>query len=83
MRTFPLRLSGVRTMGMNSFDAGIAKNRRIRERITLQFRADAFNAMNRAQLGTPNTSPTSSDFGVIGTTSQQPRVIEFSVRVTF
>ena len=83
MRTFPLRLSGVRTMGMNSFDAGIAKNRRIRERITLQFRADAFNAMNRAQLGTPNTSPTSSDFGVIGTTSQQPRVIEFSLRLSF
>jgi hypothetical protein len=83
LRTFPLRLSGVRTMGLNGLDAGIAKNRRIREGVTLQFRADAFNALNHTQFGAPNTTPTSSDFGVITTTSQQPRVIELSLRLTF
>jgi hypothetical protein len=49
----------------------------------LQLRADAFNSMNHTHFGTPNTSPTSTDFGTISTTSQQPRVIEFSLRVSF
>jgi hypothetical protein len=83
LRTFPLRLSGVRTMGLNGLDAGIGKNRRIREGVTLQLRADAFNSMNHTHFGAPNTSPTSTDFGSVTTTSQQPRVIEFSLRVSF
>ena len=83
LRTFPLRLSGVRTMGLNLLDAGISKNQRLREGLTMQLRADAFNSMNHTHFGAPNTSPTSTDFGSISTTSQQPRVIEFSLRVSF
>jgi len=49
----------------------------------LQIRADAFNALNRTHFAAPNTSPTSSDFGAITSTSQLPRIVEFSLRLQF
>jgi hypothetical protein len=83
IRTFPLRLANVRTMDMNMFDLGLARIIRLNERLRLTFRADAFNALNRTQFSMPNTTPTSTDFGVITSTSQLPRVIEFSARLQF
>jgi hypothetical protein len=83
IRTFPLRFSGIRSMGMDMWDLGATKSVRLTDRFTLQIRADAFNAMNHTHFGAPNTSPTSSDFGSITSTSQLPRIIEFSLRVQF
>jgi hypothetical protein len=83
IRTFPLRLSNVRAMGLDMLDAGVSKSFRFGERVTLQVRADSFNALNRTHFGPPNTSPTSTDFGTITTTSQLPRIIEISMRAQF
>jgi len=82
-RTFPLRMDGVRTMGTNLLDGGLTKSQRVGERYTVQLRADAFNVLNHTHFGAPGVSPTSTDFGVISSTSQLPRVIEFSLRVSF
>jgi hypothetical protein len=83
VRTFPLRFGNLRMSALNMLDLGISKNIRVRERYTLQIRADAFNAENHTIFGAPNASPTSTDFGAITSTSQLPRVIEFSLRVQF
>jgi hypothetical protein len=43
----------LRADGIGNVDFGIAKNTRIRERHTLQFRADMFNATNTRNFGIP------------------------------
>jgi hypothetical protein len=83
IRTFPPRFAGIRSMGLDMLDLGVSRNLRLTERVTLQIRADAFNVLNHTHFGAPNTSPTSSDFGAVTSTSQLPRVIEFSMRVQF
>ena len=83
IRTFPLRFSGIRSMGMDMLDLGATRSLRLTEHFTLQIRADAFNVLNHTHFGAPNTSPTSSDFGAVTSTSQLPRIVEFSLRVQF
>jgi hypothetical protein len=83
IRTFPLRLSDVRSMPLSLLDAGVTRNVALHERLRLVFRADAFNALNHTQLSSPNATPTSTDFGVVTSTSHLPRIIEFSLRLQF
>jgi hypothetical protein len=83
IRTFPLRLGDVRSMRLNMLDAGVTRNVAIHERLRLVFRADAFNALNHTQFSSPNTTPTSTDFGVVTSTAHLPRIIEFSIRLQF
>jgi hypothetical protein len=70
-------------MDMNMLDLGATRNIKLNERLRLTFRGDAFNSLNRTQFSMPNTTPTSTDFGSITSTSQLPRVVEFSTRLQF
>ncbi len=76
IRTFPLRLSGVRQDGYNNWDLSLFKSIRITERITFQLRAEAQDALNHAMFAAPNTAPANSLFGqvnsIVGT--EQRRV---------
>ena len=83
IRRFPLRISDARTMGLSLLDTGVTRNVALHERLRLVFRADAFNALNHTEFSAPNTTPTSTDFGAITSTSHLPRVIEFSARMQF
>ncbi len=82
IRTFPLRFSGIRADGQARWDFSLIKNFRIRERARLQFRAETFNAWNHPNLNAPNTSPTSSAFGLI-TGQDQPRSWQFALKLEF
>jgi Carboxypeptidase regulatory-like domain/TonB dependent receptor len=55
----------VRAPGAWGVDLSLAKNFRIKEGINLQFRADMFNALNHVNLGGPNGSINSPQFGFI------------------
>jgi len=80
--------NALRGPGQFYFDAGLSKIFRIlpEDRLNLRFRADAFNVLNHPTFANPNTSFTSSSFGII--TAQTPgttfaRVGQFSLRLEF
>ncbi len=83
IRTFPLRFTGIRSMPLNLLDTGVTRNVTLHERVHLAFRADAFNVLNHTEFASPNTAPTSTDFGTITSTAYLPRIIEFSIRLQF
>jgi hypothetical protein len=54
--------------GFEDIDFAIAKNTLIRERASLQFRAEAFNLFNHPNFAQPANSITSATFGQITST---------------
>lgn len=82
-RTLPSRFSGIRADGPNNWDISMLKNTRVTEKVQLQFRAEAINAMNHPQFTAPNTTPTSTAFGTVTGEFAWPRVIQFGLKVLF
>ena len=56
IRTFPLRLTGLRADGYNNWDLSLFKNIRLRERLTFQLRGEAQDALNHAMFAAPNAA---------------------------
>ena len=84
LRTFPLRLSGVRTSAFNSLDFSLLKNFSLHERHRVQFRADVFNSLNHPSgFSAPNTTPTSSAFGQVTGMIGLPREVQLGVKYQF
>ena len=74
--------------GLADVDASLFKDTAITERTTLQFRAEFFNLMNRANFGTPNATVFSSgaispSAGLITTTTTTSRQIQFGLKLIF
>ena len=68
---------------MNNWDVSILKNVSFAERARLQFRTEFINAFNHPQFNAPNTTPTSSSFSRVTSTSQWPRTIQFGLKLLF
>ena len=70
--------------GMYQVDFSAFKEFSMRERYTLQFRAEFFNILNHPNLGMPNNVFGSSAFGVIGDTGNYlSRNIQFALKLLF
>lgn len=82
-RTFPLRFSGIRGDSQNRWDFSMIKYFPIGEFVKVQFRAEAFNALNKTILNNPNTTPTNSSFGRITGTAAPARTFQFALKVQF
>jgi hypothetical protein len=54
-----------------------------REKGTVEFRAEFFNAFNHPQFANPDTNFSSPTFGVISTTAVNPRVGQLALRLSF
>jgi hypothetical protein len=54
-----------------------------REGMRLDFRAEFFNLFNHAQFGLPVSDVSSSNFGIISSTVNNPRVIQFALKLNF
>jgi len=76
-------LPDVRRPGLRGLDASVFKNFRLAERLSLQFRAEAFNLTNTPQFGTPNQSLASVTFGVISSQANSPRQLQFGLKLLF
>jgi trimeric autotransporter adhesin len=95
LRYFPLVFNGLRNQRFLNFNAGISKNFKIREKMKLQVRFEAINALNRpyfSGLGLnpatmPNlVTPGSNNlgrFGFANTQRQPPRDFQLGARFTF
>jgi len=83
-RTFPLRLSGVRSDGFNQWDLSAFKTFRITERLRFQLRAEAQNALNTPMFAAPNTAPANTLFGqVTATQFPEARRITLAGKLSF
>jgi hypothetical protein len=78
--------------GLATWDFSVLKDTRIRERLSLQFRAEIFNLLNRANFNTPNlivfTPPTtpnptglSGTAGAVTSTSTTSRQVQFGLKL--
>jgi hypothetical protein len=77
--------SGKNTLrGPRYFDADLAllKTTPIADSVSLQFRAEAFNALNNVNFGMPDSGLTDSGFGQL-TYAKSPRILQFSLKAIF
>lgn len=72
-----------RNPGYVNVDVNIQKNFRIAERYGVEFRSSLYNAFNHANLGGPNANRSSANFGKITTVANDPRVVEFGLRISY
>jgi hypothetical protein len=81
-------LPDVRAPGLTNLDLALLKNTRIRERLTVQFRAEAFNIANTTNLGLPNVTfvpgpdgkNSSATFGTISS-AFDARSMQFGIKL--
>ena len=77
--------------GLATWDFSVLKDTAIRERLSVQFRAEIFNILNRANFNTPNlivfTPPTATNLtglsgtaGAITSTSTTARQVQFALK---
>jgi len=71
----------LRAHGVQNFDLSFFKNFAVRPSVTAQFRVEALNAFNRVQFSAPNTSVTSTSFGVITGQANAPRQLQFGLKL--
>ena len=71
----------LRAHGVRNFDLSLFKNFELGARTAVQFRVEALNAFNRVQFSAPNTSVTSSSFGVISGQANAPRQLQFGLKL--
>lgn len=79
-------LPDVRNPGVSSADLSLFKNNYFgkESRYNLQFRIEAFNALNHTQFGGPNTSlQAGSAFGTITATGIPARVVQLAAKFNF
>jgi len=72
--------------GLATWDFSMLKDTRLRERLNLQFRAEIFNLLNRANFNLPNAvvftpSGVSPTAGVITSTSTTSRQVQFGLKL--
>ncbi len=74
----------LRADGVANYDFSAFKNFNFGEsRAHLQFRAEFFNLFNRVQFGPPNTTLGNTSFGVVNSQINNPRLVQFALRLAF
>jgi hypothetical protein len=89
-RSTPLRSGQVRKHHAYFMDASLSKRTQITERVSAQFRIEAFNVMNHNFFGRDNfnTDPNNTNFGtvfpsVVSTQNSNPRQIQLGFKVNW
>jgi hypothetical protein len=74
------RIADIRADGTRNFDLSLFKEFRPGEYLRTQLRLEALNAFNTPQFGGPNTSVTSSSFGLVSSQANAPRQLQFGLK---
>jgi hypothetical protein len=64
------------------FDMSLARIFRVREKHSVEFRAEAYNVTNSFRVDTINTNLSSAQFGLIRT-AREPRIMQFALKYSF
>jgi hypothetical protein len=75
--------SELRGEGVDNWDLSVSKDTHITERVHMMFEGEFINAFNRVQFGPPGLQVGSSIFGVVSSTLNNPREIQFAARLLF
>lgn len=79
----PRTISGLRTHGTRQLDMTMSKTTTLYERLRLQFRAEFFNITNTVRFNPPNAAFGNPQFGVIAAQQNQPRIIQFGLKLIY
>jgi hypothetical protein len=83
LRTLSVRVPRLMADAMNKLDVALFKQIAFKERVKLEFRAEAFNALNNVQLGDPSVNPSAGDYGRISYENSYPRELQMGIRLVF
>src|SRR5262249_54995632 len=82
--------NAIRGPGVNNWNTSVFKNFRFKERLAVQFRAEAYNTFNHSQFDNVDTTITYNAQGVNTRTSsgqinssRDPRIMQFALRIMF
>jgi hypothetical protein len=76
-------LTAVRTAGIANYDFSLFKAIAVRERLNIQFRTEFFNIFNRVQFGPPGEVQGNTQFGIVSTQLNTPRLVQFALRMNY
>jgi len=68
--------------GINNFDVSLLKDTRVTERVSVEFRAEFFNAFNHAQFNNPSEDIHSNIFGVVNS-ARDPRIGQVALKMFY
>ncbi|HMF54584.1 MAG TPA: hypothetical protein VK593_09555, partial [Edaphobacter sp.] len=84
LRAFPLRFNNVRQDYQNVLNVGAMKKFAVySDRVNVNLRAEAINALNHQVYSNPTTDPSNAAFGSIGGPGNQARILQFAAEVHF
>jgi hypothetical protein len=69
--------------GMQTLDFALGRSFEVTETARFQIRMEAFNSLNKVNLGTPNRFVNTAQFGTITESSTPGRQIQLSARLSF
>jgi len=72
----------IQAPGVFNLDIGLLRDFRLHERVTLQFRFEAFNSTNHTNFRDPGTTFGTPSFGVIGSAFES-RDLQFGLKILF
>jgi hypothetical protein len=73
----------IRAPGQRSIDFTLSKRIAIREKLNLEFRAEAFNLFNCVNFGAPDSNVGDPGFGIISSTTMSPRILQLALKLSF
>ncbi|MEZ5351330.1 MAG: carboxypeptidase regulatory-like domain-containing protein [Bryobacteraceae bacterium] len=79
----PSTYGGCRSDATSQVDLSFNKNTRVRERLTLQFRAEMFNIANTPRFAPPNQTFGNPQFGVVAAQGNLPRIVQFGLKLIY
>jgi hypothetical protein len=83
-RRIPYYWNGLRVPAINNWDMSFIKTTSLyQERVKLQFRCEMINAFNRVWFGGLDTSPTSATYTKLNAQANQPRNIQFGLKLNY
>jgi hypothetical protein len=75
--------NSLRTPGFWNLDTSVFRQFPIRERLTFEFRAEAFNILNHPVFGQPDSNYNDATFGSVNSTASNARQLQFAGRIIF